>query len=467
MSPKTVQGLASVPFRFQLDEGSLASALGIAAVQPTEFSNLPAPKAGGQLPATLVQAGITDKNTGALSAEALAALQIAANPARMLAVTSNRAGGQNWVQTAILRGAGGGPCVAHSRHDARYDFEYLPGPAEAIVLLDELMNVTDLPSKEGAKIWMSFYALTALLAASDLLQASELQAKLSRQAQPVPDITAETLGFQLRQGLGSTDTRWAVSSVQPISQVDLGAAAGNLAAGLEELQKAGVVSRNRNAYSFTENGLGLAGSLGNLITSTSIRIAEAGKDGEINFSDFILLRTVASIWLITWLSGDDVNAQVSLGEISASDAIFLFQSLIDPEVPSADARQSSGAQQTSATPRCTGCGRELPPDASFCFICGQPVPGAAKAASAPPLTKPAAPIPQSPAKAPPPAPVQQSAPPPPPRPAAPVAASPAATPPRAQAPPQAPPVASGKCPNCGAAMKPGKVFCMACGTKIG
>jgi hypothetical protein len=87
VSPTTARGSALAPLRFQLDEVSLASALGIASIQPSEFSNLPAPKAGGQLPMTLIQSGIADQNTGTLSAEAIAALKIAANPARMLAVT--------------------------------------------------------------------------------------------------------------------------------------------------------------------------------------------------------------------------------------------------------------------------------------------------------------------------------------------------------------------------------------------
>lgn len=460
MNPTSTGGAVLAPFRFTLDENSLAAALGLSSIQPSEISNFPAPKTGGQLPPALIQAGIVDKSTGKLSKDALTALQVAAKPARMLAVTANRSGGENWVQTEILRGAGGGPCVAHSKQAGRYDFVYLPSPAEAVVLLDELLNVTDFPSPPGAKILMSFSAFTALLAAADLLQASDLQAKLSRQAQPVPDLTVETLGFQLKQGLASTDTRWGVSSVQPISQVELGKAAGNLGAGLEELQKAGVVTKSRNGYSFTENGLGLASSLCKIITSSSLRIAEEEQDGSISFSDFIILRTVASIWVITWLNDDGINAKISMSGITPADAIFFFQSLIDPVVPASDARSARKTQQAVAAQRCSGCGRELPPDAAFCFVCGQAVPGAGMK-NAPQPAKAAAPRPAAPARPPQPA-AARPATPLPPRPAPPAIPPP----PRTQAPPQPAQAAPGTCPKCGAALRPGKAFCMSCGAKV-
>jgi hypothetical protein len=459
LSPTPTSGPALGPFRFQLDENSLAMALGLGAIQPSEISNFPAPKSAGQIPAVLVQTGVVDEGTGRLSGEAFAALQVAANPMRMLAITANRSGSENWIQTEILRGASGGPCVAHTKQGIRYDFVYLPSPAEAVVLLDELLNVTDLPSPPGAKIWLSFSAFAALLAAADLLQASDLQSKLSRQAEPVPDLTVETLGFQLKQGMGSTDTRWSVSCVQPISQVELGKA--NLAAGLEELQKAGVVTRARNGYSFTENGLGLASSLCKIITSSSLRIAEVAQDRTVNFSDFIILRTVATIWVVTWLSVDDSNAQISLAGITPADAIFFFQSLIDPVVPASDARTMRPTQLQSAVRRCTGCGRELPSDAAFCFVCGQAVPGANTKRAPEPVSA-VAPKPAPPARPPQPAPVQ-AVPSPPPRPAQPVAASPPGT----QTPPQSKQTAPGMCPKCGAALKPGKPFCMSCGARIG
>jgi hypothetical protein len=318
------------PTRFQLTKEQISAAMALADVRPGRRSVLPEPKAAADPAGLLRGTGLLSAGSLSLTAEAVAMLRVVAEPARVLSLTYNRAGSENWAQTAILRGFDS--CfVAESANADKFDLALFPSAAQVAVLIDEHLNLTDLYSQAGkAPLQVSLPGFVAWLAVADALQTAYLEARRSRKAEQVPMLTAQLLEAQLREGLTHKDTRWAVTSAQPVSPINLGLASGRMAAGVSELQAAGVLTPGKPGYTFTEMALAMASALGQLIASAGLTVADTKQDGGVGVSHFTLFRAATAISLANWKTVTQDDAQVEIAELSAAQALLFLRSVLDP-----------------------------------------------------------------------------------------------------------------------------------------
>ncbi len=317
-----------LPDRFLLTQEHLAAALSLAKLTPgprSSFRHLPSV----DKPANVLKDTKLLGEDGKLTAEADAALRAAANPTRVLAVTSYYAGDDNLRSVAFIQGSDGEHFVMQDQVVQGWDLVLLPTAAQAVVLVDELLTLSALPARAGAAdVELDLPAYAALLAAADLRQDERLNARRARSQQRTLLLTADALEEALRKGLTATDTRWAVTAARLVSPVGLGAASGQLASGLERLQAAGLVERARGGFAPTEAGLGFMGSLGYLLNASAFTLGVAEGEGQTTVEILSLFRTMASIWLALWTSDAQNEAAVHLLEVSGAGALRAVRDLL-------------------------------------------------------------------------------------------------------------------------------------------
>ncbi len=441
-----------LPTRFQLDQAQVEAALALGGIRPGPRSMLPPPQPGPHL---LRDAQVLGPD-GRLTAEAEATLRTAADPVQMLSIMSSRTGGR-WAEAVFLRGRNGGPLVAQARQDRKFDLALVPTLTEAVVLIDELLALSDLAARSGDRtLTLNLAGYAALLAAADLLQVTQLESRLARAMTPMPALPPEALQTQLQKGMTNIDTRWAVTAGGMVAPVGLQAASGRMAEGLAALAAAGLADREASGYVFSLPGYLLATSLGELVTTAGLKQMAGSGTEAASVGQVTLFRSVVSIWAFTWDSAGGTEASLSLAELSAGGALFLVRKLLEPVElpaaapvagPAAGKRCRCGAEvgadhafcpkcgarveepPPAPPPKpavCAKCGKPLSEGAIFCPYCGQSVKGPAPAAAPPPP---------------------------------PVAAGP---------PPNKLPPFERRCPNpsCGRPVPPGKKFCTACGSPV-
>ena len=153
-----------MPTRFTLPVTELAGALSLAGIAPQPGSGLPSPVALKQAKRVLGARGVLD-DSGALVPEFDAALRVAAAPERLLVVCAMRVGGREARETLLVRAAGRPEVVAFTFDGTDYDLVMVPDGDLAVVLIDEMLLLTDLATGEGTEILeLDPPALAALLA---------------------------------------------------------------------------------------------------------------------------------------------------------------------------------------------------------------------------------------------------------------------------------------------------------------
>ena len=319
---------ALLPDRFLLTQEHLAAALSLAGVKPgprSSFRHLPSV----DKPAAVLKNTKLLGEDRKLTAEADAALRVAANPTHVLAVTSYYAGDDNLRSIAFLQGSDGEHFVLQDQVVKGWDLVLLPTVAQVLALVDELLTLSHFPGQASAtSVALDLPAYAALLAAADLRQEERLNARRARSQQRALVLTADSLEEALRKGLTATDTRWAVTAARLVSPVGLGAASGQLASGLERLRAAGLVERARGGFAPTDAGLGFMGSLGYLLNASAFTLGVADGEGQTTVETLSLFRTMASIWLVMWTSDAENEAAVHLLEVSSAGALRAGRDLL-------------------------------------------------------------------------------------------------------------------------------------------
>lgn len=331
--------------RFVLSEAQLGAALSLAGLTPSPRSELPAPPPPGDAQQALAGTNVLGED-GALRAEAAAALAAAADPRRSLTIVTNRAGRPEWTEAVFVSGAddedGASPHVAQSIHEGEIDLALLPTAAQALVTADDLLQLSALPARPGSKaLTLDLPAYAALLAVADLLQQARLEARLARERQPLPLITAAAAAEQLARGLESNDTRWAVTAGRAVCPADITQARGHLAAGLDSLARAGLLEAAEGGTSPTAAGFELFGDLGRLLNSAGLVLASADGDERVALAHLTLLRCAEAIWYVAWRRIAQEHATIELFQSSPVAALSVLRGLLEPaELPHIDAPTS-------------------------------------------------------------------------------------------------------------------------------
>lgn len=317
--------------RFVLTPPQLAAAMSLAGLTPSAHSALPADTPPADARAVLAATGLLDA-AGAVRAELRAALTVAAAPHRMLTAVTNRAGRPAWTEATFLQGAtSGGPAVAQSLHANETDLALLPTPAQALVTLDELLAVTDLPARPGdAALSLDLAAFAAVLATADFLQEQRLEARLARQSRPLPAVSVAAAEAQLARGLASNDTRWAVTAARAVCPANLPEATGRLAGGLERLDALGLVMRQAGAFAPTARGLALFDDLQEIVNSAGLLLAEAQDDRRTSIAHVTLFRCTTAIWFAGWRGLSATGGEIDLFSATETGALNVLEGLLSP-----------------------------------------------------------------------------------------------------------------------------------------
>lgn len=381
------------PARFHLDEQQLAAALALGGIRPERSSALPDLPAPADPAKALADTGALAN--GGLSPEADAALRVAAAPTRLVSVVSALAGSPSVLETVFLSSSPDGPIVAQAITD-RVELALLPTAAHAAVAVDELLRLTDVPVEPGEEGWsFSLAGYAALLALSDAIQRSYLEARLSRRPGPKPEFTARDLEDVLAAGLAAIDTRWAVTAAKYVCPLELASARGKLADGVAELVSAGLAERGAGgAVSTTQMGYEVAASLGQLLAFGGLSVKVATAPERALLAQTTVLRGMFRIWLGTW-SPDGASMRVRLTGVSALSAIEFVRGMLEipvpaaapwviqapplamataaaaTQAPAASAPAASAAPTSATTGKfCPECGTPTVPGKAFCASCG-------------------------------------------------------------------------------------------------
>lgn len=130
------------PMRFRLTPDQLAAALSIAGLEPGSRSTLPL-KTPPHDPAAALRDTELLEEDGRLTEAATGALRIAADPVHTVAITTNRAGQNNWTAALLLRRDEDDTFVMQTgTGDSGFDFAIVPDLTQATVLVDELLDLT-------------------------------------------------------------------------------------------------------------------------------------------------------------------------------------------------------------------------------------------------------------------------------------------------------------------------------------
>lgn len=317
-----------LPARFLLTPERLAAALSVAGLQAgprSGFKELPVVND----PATVLRGAHLLTTQGALAPDLDSTLQVAADPQRVLTGLVIFAGSQALRQISFVQGVEDNPVVLHRRHEQGWDLTLLPSSAQAIVLVDDLLSLSRLPAQVGDDaVELDLPGYGAILAAADALQAARLAAQAGRSRVLPTLLTAPLLTEQLEKGLGTMDTRWAVTAARLVAPLDLKLVVRQMGAGLEQLQRSGLARAVRGGHELTREGLGIAGPLGYLLNAGGFVHISVVSGQESTVATINLFRTMASIWLAMWTNVEATGAKLRLMEVSAGGALRVVAGML-------------------------------------------------------------------------------------------------------------------------------------------
>ncbi len=320
-----------VPERFVLSYHQLAAALALGGLSPSSRSALPSAPPPSNPRGALTDTSVLGSD-GALTSAARTALEVAADPQRMLTVMTNRAGRRAWTETTFVQAGGnGGPAVAQALREGEADLALLPTPAQALVTLDELLGITALPGRpSNGVLHLDLAAYAAALATADHVQEARLQARLARERRPLPALTAESLEAQLARGLESNDTRWAVTAARAVCPANLVAAQGQLDGGLRRLAEVGLLSRDGERMAPTERGIELFVDLAQIVNSAGLLLAAAERDEPAAVAHMTLLRCTNAIWFAAWRGITESDGEIELYQSTPIAGLKVLEGLLEP-----------------------------------------------------------------------------------------------------------------------------------------
>lgn len=377
-----------IPRRYVLDTPTVAGALHLAGVDPDPRLGWPAPAPGGDVG----KAGLLDDG-GDLTPEAVRALEIAARPERMVRIALARAGMVETAGTQLAWRSDGEGYVFWTPNAAGYDLAFVPTDTQAMLLVDELIQATDLPCRDGdgrAEIPAAAYA--ALLAAADSMADLHLRSRLD--GTPLPreiSFDAASLESAIEAAAARSDARRALSAAFAGLPFGPEHFRGRMGEGLAALDEAGLVEPDPSGPGPSAAGFLLIAALVQLVTTATISTQVLHPEGIVGLSPVTVFRAAEDILMAVWRRSAP-DSTVLVAEVNASAVLGVIDGLLGSDVPD-DARLRRPAPVPSAPPPaeplaadappppepqakdvfCTKCGARYPDSANrFCNSCGAP-----------------------------------------------------------------------------------------------
>jgi len=314
-----------LPSRFRLSTDRLSTALAVSGVTPVRGSGLPAPAPTTNPGTTL--GDVVGDDTPAVAL----ALRAAAAPARILRIAVHRPGAAVARATRMVRApAPDEAVVSWASTDGEYSFVVVPNINLAVILLDEMLSITDLVAGPGTvRLELDAVGFAALLAASDAVREHWLRERLDRVVDPTPPVlTAARLEECWQRGLRNDDTRWAVAAARFASPVKPSTLTGHLGDGLASLRTLGVVAPSAGGDVPTDPGTFLLTVLGQIVATASI-VPLAVTEGErVPLTAITLIRTATTIWAAGW-TGPWSEPTVTLVDLTVEGALEMLRRLVE------------------------------------------------------------------------------------------------------------------------------------------
>ncbi|WP_062990197.1 SH3 domain-containing protein [Nocardia anaemiae] len=320
--------------RFRLAPDQLAAALSIAELKAGPQSALPLTTPPNDPVAALRDTGLLEADDR-LTGPATGALRIAAEPAHTTAITANHVGQDHWTAALVLRGDEDDTFVMQTETDGGFDFTVVPTLTQATMLVDQLLDLSSYgPGFASPPIDLDLITFAALLAAADAAQEARLAGVLRRNVAPGPlELRALELEEQLAKGLASGDTRWALSAAQGATPISLAAAAGRMPEGLARLASLGLVRLEAlGSYRFTDAGIAVARSFGQLLTIGRIVVMSSAATKQDTLAHFTVFRSTFSTRFACWRELTARNPRAELFETTTEVALRLVRDVLDPAV---------------------------------------------------------------------------------------------------------------------------------------
>ena len=319
-----------LPERFLLTPERLAAALILVKLQPSPRAGMSGlPEVSDPVAALRGTNLVTSRGT--LVAGAEAALRVAADPHRVVSILSLFAGDPNLRQMTFIQGIEDTPVVVQRRDEQGWDLVLVPSVTQAVVMVDDLLSLSRLPSQPGSnELELDLAGYAALLATADVLQADRIAARASRTKLLPTILSPERLAQQLDAGLKAIDTRWAVTAARLVAPVDLRHATSRLPQGLVQLEQAGLVKIGQGQASFTKAGFNVAGPLGYLLNASGLVATDIAVGDHASLRTMNIFRTMASIFGLIWTEVKEEDGKVRLREISAAGGLSGIRAMLEP-----------------------------------------------------------------------------------------------------------------------------------------
>lgn len=348
------------PVRYELDRSQVSALLRLSDIDTNGVLLGPVQAVDDPL-GVARSAGLVDE-AGTVPPVLVDALGVAASPARVVTLTINVPGVDEWMTMHIGGGPAGGPYVVISGGDSGIDLLVLSTEIEVAALFDELLDLTTYPTQPVAPdLGIDLRAWLGLLAAADARRAAGLVAQLDRESAPTVTLDAPLLDAQLKQGLNATDTRWAVTGFVPVAPVDVRRAGIDGTQAMAGLVASGLVDE---AGSLTELGVSLTELIGLSLKVAGATLVLTGNEGAVRAGEVLVLRAPLRLGVGFWREENGAYELVFTEPTGEAAVEMLRRLLLIESHAAADAVAPTGGT------RCPRCGAAVTAADRFCAQCG-------------------------------------------------------------------------------------------------
>jgi RNA polymerase subunit RPABC4/transcription elongation factor Spt4 len=317
------------------------------------------------------QDGARSARAPALSAEQRRALSAVCRPALGLGILLSPPHGLDLVWF-FDGGKPGDPLVryridAGGEHDFR-EFEEEP-------LLDAIRACLHLETPAAAgefTLAMSAGEFQTLVGLADANREQSLRSLLDRLPDPERTFTVAEVWGALTSARSSGDRRWLTTVVQALTPFDFTINEETCARGLEALARRGFLEAQSDEWRLTETGRVLCAALAAPIAYAALHGRWAESSGTARQEHVAALRTLESLWLMSFQRVDSASPTIELRPVSGEEADLAFSERVFEWRRTA--RSVATAPKVPAGGRsCSACGAIIDAEARFCSRCGAPV----------------------------------------------------------------------------------------------
>jgi predicted nucleic acid-binding Zn ribbon protein len=211
-----------------------------------------------------------------------------------------------------------------------------------------------------------------LIGLADANREQSLRSLLDRLPDPERTISVAEVWGALTSARSSDDRRWLAPVAQALTPFDLTLNEEGCARGVEALARRGFLEAQSDEWRLTETGRVLCAALAAPIAYAALHGRWAESSGPARRAHVAALRTLESLWLLSFQRLDSASPSIELRPVSGEDADLAFSQRLFEWRRAARSIATGGGPATGSR-NCSGCGAPVDAAARFCSQCGTPV----------------------------------------------------------------------------------------------